>query len=554
MKRYTTAVYLTLLVLLLAACSAAPDQSASDSTPGDAAATQPAPAAQGFDLGELSYIFETPADVVNVGVVLDSEKTVEALIPVEGGSISATGTDGTVYTLDIPADALLNETMIGLTPVTSITGMPFGTQTYAVQLSPEGLFLQNFAILTIAPAEDLPIEEQIVFGYQEAGSDLILAAPVVDSNEIKIYVQHFSGNGVTKGLLADIEPVRKRLGGDAERRLQSALAEVIGKERQRQLLGGSEAGGEDLSAIFAEAFRQYVEQVIKPRVAAAGESCANAQLALQTVLGFERQRQLLGTGDSGGFLDGYPGLMDTAARVCVKEEYELCAEEHIIHRMLPVWFGFERQYQLLGMPDSGVLNQARELATKCLTFTLEFESTGTAVIEDGGYQSSSVTSEIILRFDPDALKISGEAELVNEEYELTWTNCSAETTTGGGTFSVYDLRFDSAPGASTEYDSGPEAFGHVKDFTLTYHPGTTTETASITCSNQSPWLYPVPVWSLSYFATHIDEFTEEGWVTVDWDLLGDELFAEKEWNLTSTEAGAEAHEEGSFELHHTPGS
>ena len=144
----------------------------------------------------MSWIFDTPADPIQVGVALDSGKTVEAVIPVEGGTLSVTGADGTLYTLEIPSDALLNETTIGMTPVTSISDMPFGNErTYAVQLSPEGLFFQNFAILTITPAEEIPLAEQITFGYQGDGKDLILAAPVVDSSEIKIQVLHFSGNG-----------------------------------------------------------------------------------------------------------------------------------------------------------------------------------------------------------------------------------------------------------------------------------------------------------------------------------------------------------------------
>ena len=540
-----TAIPLTLLVLLLAACSAAPDQSASDSTPEDAVvATQPAPAAQSFELGALSYIFESGGEPIVAAVDLDSDLTVEALIPIEGGSISATGADGTLYTLEIPGDALLNETLIGLTPVSGITGLPFGTeQTYAVQLSPEGLYLQNYAILTIAPAAEIPMGEQIVFGYQGEGSDPILAAPVFDSNEIQIKVLHFSGNGVTKGLLADIEPVRERLGGDAERRLQNAVNEALIRARQ----DGADA--ESVAEIFTNAFRQYVEQVIKPRVAAAGESCANGQLALQTVLSFERQVQLLGMSED-DFLAGIDmsSLLQKAAQICVVEEFELCVEDHIIHRMLPVWLGFERQFALLGMPDAGVLNEALELATQCLTFTLNFESTGTADISGGGYESS-VTSEITLRFDANTLKISGEAPLVNESYEFTMPNCNTQSTPGGGTFAVFDLIFDYAPGASAEYDSGPEAFGHVVDFKLNYHPGNTTENASITCPNTGTLPMPLPAWTSAFLATHIDEVTEAGWISVDWDLLGGELFAEKEWDLTN----AEISEEGSFELHHTPG-
>jgi hypothetical protein len=61
---------------------------------------------------------------------------------------------------------------------------------------------------------------------------------------------------------------------------------------------------------------------------------------------------------------------------------------------------------------------------------------------------------------------------------------------------------------------------------------------------------PLPAWTSAFLATHIDEVTDTGWITVDWDILGGELFAEKEWDLTN----AEVSEQGSFELHHTPGS
>lgn len=523
----------------------APSPAAGESAPIDAGPTWATPTGPSTDLGELAWIFETPAAPFDVAVELDDDRTAEALIPLDGGSISATGADGTVYTLEIPEDALLSETMIGLTPVTSVAAMPFGgEQTYAVQLSPEGLFLQNFAILTITPAADIPLGEQIVFGYQEQGSDLILAAPVVDSSEIKINVLHFSGNGVTKGFLADIEPVRERLGGDAERRLQSAISEALIRAQQE--------GANVDSDSFAEVLRQYIEQVIKPRVAAAGESCANGQLAIQTVLGFERQVQLLGTQED--LLAGVPDLpelVETVARVCVIEEFELCVEEHIIHRMFPVWLGFERQFQLLGgLPgdEGAALREARDLTVKCLTFRLEFESTGTLDLVDSGYDSS-VTSEITLRFNPDGLKISGEAPLVNTEFEYSFASCNVTTTRGGGTFLVFDLMYEGAPGASAQYDSGPEVFGHITDFTLTYHPGTSGENATANCPRNPPLSLPPHAWSVAFGINHADELTEVGLTAINWKILGGELFAQREWDL----ANAQVSEEGSFELYHTPG-
>ena len=514
--------------LLSAACSGTTPP-LSSAAPDEASSSQ---------VGSPSGILEVAPDPIDVAVVLDTDRRVEAVIPVEGGSLSATAADGTVYTLDIPSDALLNETLIGLTPVTSIAGMPFGDQSYAVQFSPEGLFLHNFAILTIEPTEALPVDEQIAFGYLQDGADLILEAPVAESSEIKIHVQHFSGSGVTKGLLADIEPVRERLGGSAERRLSNAVAEQLSLARQ----GNGELP--DLGPLF----QQYVDEVVKPRVAAAGESCAAGRLALQTVLSLERQRQLMGQPEGGGgFLGEYPGLMDTAASVCIEEEFELCTEEHVIHRMQPVWLGFERQYALLGNGDAAVLERARDLTVKCLTFRLEFESTGSLNEPTSLSFESTVTSEVELTFNPDDLTIGGEAPLVNENVEFVYPSSACSVTSsvrGGSVFKAFKL---------TILDEPDDAYGHVRDFVLSYFPGITTESYESECESgygpvvQMPTM-PMPAW-FTAFGTHANEMDASGFVAVEWEIIGDDLFAEKEW---TKESGSLA-ESGTFELHHTPG-
>jgi hypothetical protein len=505
-------------------------------------------AASSGSQNDMDWIFDTPADPIQVAVALDSARTIEAVIPVEGGTLSITGADGTLYTLDIPSDALLNETTIGMTPVTSISDMPFGSErTYAVQLSPEGLIFQNFAILTITPVESIPLAEQITFGYQGDGKDLILAAPVVDSNEIKIQVLHFSGNGVTRGLLADVEPVRQRLGGDAERRLDSALSAELIRIHQE---GGN---GEDLAAAFAEAFQQYEEQVLKPRVAAAGESCANGQLAIQTVYQLERWRQLVGQGEGGDPLAKYPGLRDKAWKACIVEEFEMCVEDHVIHRMLAVWMGFERQYALWPIGGESALREARDLTIKCLTFKLKFESTGTLNAAGAGYEST-VTSDITLRYNPDEGIlgiIEGEAPTVNEDFEWFWP-CGAESVRGdGGPFKVFDMNIKEAP-----YDRN-DPLGKVDDFILTYLPGNTSESAitDICGSLGSLPIPPFPAWTSTFIATHIDELamgssvTDSGYVTTNWEIFGDEYFAKKEW----IKENGEIVETGTFKLYHTPG-
>ena len=504
------------------------------------------------ELGKLSYIFNTTPKPVDVVVILETSGTVESLIPVEGGTISAAAADGTLYMLEIPADALLEETLIGLTPVTSISGIPFGSErTYAVQLSPEGLFFQNFAILTITPAVEIPIGEQIMFGYQGIGSDLLLAAPVADSSEIKINVLHFSGYGVTSGSMDIVASVHESLGGNIEQRMQSAVAERIGIERQRQLLGISQGNDPAESEWFTEALKQYEEQVINPLVAAAGDSCEAGKLAQNIVLAHERQLQLLGVSNGNG-PDKYPGLHDKVARKCMLEEFEACVQYHRIFLILPLYEGLLRQNEILHIYSPGTLNEARDMTIKCLTFKLAFQSAGKLDANGSGYDSS-VTSELILRYNPEKGIILGAvSELVNTDFTFRFPGCGATSIPGGGEFAALGLSYEIETGAPDKDGSYPDA--GIRDFKLVYTPGNTSETATINpCQGAGAVpLPPAPLWTSTFIATHKDELGEGGYTTIDWKILGDDLFARKEWNLVSTVEG-KITEIGSFELYHTPG-
>ncbi len=361
-------------------------------------------------------------------------------------------------------------------------------------------------------------------------------------------MQHFSGNGVTRGLLADIEPERRRLGGDAERRLSAAMSAELIRIRQE----GGEWQGAQVAAAFEEAHRQFEEQVVRPRVAAAGESCAAGRLAIETVLKLESQRQILGASEGGSGLDKYPGLVEKVARVCVLEEFEICVEDHVIHRMAMVWRGYERQFAVIGLLgvqlDDAVLREARELTIKCLTFKVKLESTGILDVDDGGYESR-VTSEVTVRFDPDSSKISGDGPLVNEEFEFR-SPCGATSITGGGTFEVVNLKILVAR---------PDEFNPDDvNFLLTYMPGATSESAKIKiCGSSGPPLAlpAFPAWTSTFLATHINELDTSGefgggYAITGFEILGDEYFAKVEWIKES----GQIVEVGTFKIYHTPGA
>jgi len=492
---------------------------------------------------ELQYIFEIPDNPLGVTPTLNGDDQAEAVIPVAGGTLSVTGSDGTVFRLDIPSGALVTDTLVRMIPVGQIEGMPFGSEQFAVQFEPEGLQLYANAILTITPLQEIPVDQQIFFGYQRLGENLVLVPPVMDSREIKIVVMHFSGAGVAKGLLADIESVRARIGGDAESRIRSAFAEKLQQERQRQLLG--QADGEPID--WEGFFKQYEEQVVKPRVAAAGESCAAGRLALQTLLGFERQKQLLGmAGENSGFID--QGVMDTVAETCMKEEYEMCRDNHIIHRVIPAWLGLSRQYQLLGVEGGAsapVLEKAKEYVRKCLTFELRFESQGT--FDDGGDgYTSSVDSKIKIQFNPGDFNMKGQAPLVNNAFEFRVSDCSVESMRGGDTFEVIQL------GYVSDTKSPTDELGYVRDFELIYYPGNTKESFTVTCEDNPPYTAPpTPLWTGIFLVSHESEMSQAagGFIAEDWEILGGEYFAKKEWIIETAEDTVEA---GTLKLYHKP--
>lgn len=532
-----------------AADSEAPTSAVAASDPPGTVASPPG------DLGDLAWIFDQGTPSADLTISLDTAAQVETIVPVTGGRVTATGVDGTVYDLEIPAGALVEDTAIGLTPVATIAGLPWGgADTFAVQLSPDGLALYAPAILTIKPSTPIPPAEQIPFDYVGDGKDVILGLPLRTDPAMRIEIPHFSGHGITRGILAETATERQRHGATTERRLADALHAQVILIRQ----AGGEWTGVQTAAAFDEIFREYEVSVVAGRVAAAGDSCAAGRLALETLIGLDRQRHLVGLGADGTVFADHPGLLERVTRVCMREEFELCVEDHVIHRIAWVWRSFERQYELLGARtdlDEGPLREARELTVQCLTFELRLESTATLDAAEGGYEST-VRSEVKLRFDPEETRISGTAALDNTAFTFN-APCGARGVTGGGTFEVAQLRIMTAQpddsSGSYRTDDGKDL-----DFLMSYLPGPTSESAKVTIcgSTGGPLpLPPFPAWTSAFIATHQAELDAVGrlgggYIAIDWEVFGDAYFAKKEW---IKEFGSIV-EVGTFKLYHTPGA
>jgi hypothetical protein len=239
--------------------------------------------------------FSAPGKPLNVTVQLDKKQTATKLMPRGGGSVSLTAADGSNFTLDVPAEALDVDTTITMTAVKSLDGAPLDNNTpTAVQLEPSGLFFKDMATLSIVPAREIPIKQQIVFGYEGDGKDYHLALIDPKSKEIKIKLMRFSGAGVGSGGDAAWAANLMVQAGTAGARLTQTLAEFLQPARQQSILGGGDLVDPDqLGEKIQSALDQY-EDVLRKEIVAAELDCHHARRVMQDILADGRQRQLLG--------------------------------------------------------------------------------------------------------------------------------------------------------------------------------------------------------------------------------------------------------------------
>jgi len=245
--------------------------------------------------------FVTPAEPLNVIVQLDDASTASSTITPAGGSLTLTAVDGTAFMLDIPAEALTADTLITMTVVKSIEGAPLDNNTpSAVQLEPSGLLFDEFVTLTILPAQEIPIENQIIFGYEGSGDDYHLAVVDSKSKDIKIKLMEFSGAGVGTGSDAAWAANLQIQASNASTRLWQKWGEFSQKERQGQIFGTVEDSTE-LANQTSSTLDQFEDQVVLKELVAAELDCKFAPQAVRDLLLLGRARQLLFSKETPGF-------------------------------------------------------------------------------------------------------------------------------------------------------------------------------------------------------------------------------------------------------------
>lgn len=369
-------------------CSCAPPQPPGPkaTTPGPApAATGPAsgsPSAAGTsgpgpddashdDAGHADEVFDASArpNPVTVDPTLDTARSVTQVVDTIGGTLEATGADGTHYTLEIPYMSLAARTPITMTPLKSVADLPFsGGLVAGVQLAPDGLRFAKPARLTITNAPHVAADREVPFSYRGDGRDLALAPLVQDPNVQAFDLQHFSAYGIASGTLAERRAQLIRVTDDVESQLQQIVAFEIATDRTNFWLHvGRPMDWETLQ----DAMGHYHDQVIKPLLEAAMTDVDLAARAMEKYLAWERQMELM-------FKD------DLVAERAARRLDFLKVVDNVAHHYyarclagdpgaIPVLLAFSRQIQL--MPDSGSLPELQRVFDACAQFEVDVETT-----------------------------------------------------------------------------------------------------------------------------------------------------------------------------------
>lgn len=299
---------------------------------------------------------------LDVSPVLDTASAESARIAAaDGGTITATGADGSTFVLVVPPDGLLGDETITLTPVASLGGKPFAGAMSAVDLKPHGLQLGRLATLTITPPATIPLSQQLVFATRQAGKDFHAYPPTQDPTAIALQLSHFSVKGVGAATNTERAAVALRTPADAQAQLEKA----IGEQAQEMKRNGNFDG-----ELLVPDVLEYYRTVVKPRLDAATSDDSLAVLASASFLSWERQAQLLAIEDAVAtqIANGRALLLEVM-EFAFTRSYDRCMNGETAY--LSVMLAMERTLTLLGLPIDG---QALTWFLECARFELDFDA------------------------------------------------------------------------------------------------------------------------------------------------------------------------------------
>ncbi len=248
-----------------------------------------------------------PVEPVSVDPTVDEASAVSApMTAADGGLLELALPDGTSFSLDVPAGALEADTTITMSPVSDVTGDPFGGGfVTGVRLEPEGLQFQEPALRTVRPADPLDPSLETPFAAADDGSGFHLHPLLVEPADATFPLLHFTLVGLFRASDLQRSAQVERNATQPQASLEQQIQAILSEARIRSLLGGEGLTEADLDRL-STLLQRYYDVVARPLLVHAAnlQNCAGTEErkhAIRTALLWARQSMLLG-------FEGFPAF------------------------------------------------------------------------------------------------------------------------------------------------------------------------------------------------------------------------------------------------------
>jgi hypothetical protein len=159
---------------------------------------------------------------------------------------------------------------------------------------------------------------------------------------------------------------------------------------------------EDLGSIWPSLYKGWIDRVLKPRLAAAGQGCLEAQDAFTAMVGAARQIEQLGLTErstletvraileeaKGGTL---PGLIDMVTRLCFREAFQFCRESGDFPGLTLYYAGVFARFEYLGVePTPDHVTLAQDYLHRCGRYRLRIATSWLVEGEPGGWYDEAM--------------------------------------------------------------------------------------------------------------------------------------------------------------------
>jgi hypothetical protein len=537
-----------LVTVIVAACGSQVTPSgpgASDAQPAQSNA-QPGGSAQA---GEPTDGLFTDADnPLNLTVAADRARSATATVTAEGGTVTATGTDGTTFALEIPKDAVYGAVDVTLTPTTDIKGwsVPPGNSA-AVLMEPDGLTFATPARLVITPAHSIGNAQWAAFRFYGDGNDAHLLLPEAGSGGIAMPVEHFSGHGfawnVSTPFFVALARYRQ---SQAEDRLQGRLAAEVARVQQQ-----GAGANPTLEQVIDEIIPEWERDVLNRRLLLVSKSCADAQYAYIGFRAFNREMQLLGIPRH---IDPPPRLFNLVRYICAEEATKLCFENGDVERLDWILLRDAKELAVQGLETGG---DTAAYLEACARFDLRIEEHSQQDIAGYELMEADLSIAIPLRFEPyesgpTALtgQIVGEAKATFDGGKGTVATC--KVTFAGASA---DVPFKAKLERIEYINTGVKADSiRLKDLKLDLYSGHLNVNATVRCPAGSS---PYGSRDIPFFFARYKGANEGALKVSGWNVGSHPEMATKSMTRDGSVAGGTGNGKGSETLEltlvHTPG-